>query len=254
MQIHNAFIPLMRGGELFEYFFADGGELGNDDDGNIPTGVYEFKADEPIEYLPHMYDLIHGTFATNPDATRGLGVDLGLPSGKLWAIQNVNTTQPYFAGKFFTWGNVVGVDDSEASLITPESYQSTPGAALEDGPIPSTDEYDAAVNYFGNGWRMPTRAEIQELIDNCDWEYTSLSGFSGYRVKSRVNTSSIFIPLAGNIANGYYNPSGGGYYWGSSLNASDNMGYMLQFDSTQVRYYKMYRDRALPIRAIHDAV
>lgn len=254
MQIHNAFIPSMRNGELFEQFFADGEELGNDEEGNIPTGMYEFKADEPYEYLPQMYDLIHGSFTTNPDATYGLGVDLGLPSGKLWAIQNVNSTQPYFAGKFFTWGNAEGVDDSEASLITPESYEATPGAALEGDTIPSEEVYDAAVNYFGNGWRMPTRAEIQELIDNCDWEYTSLLGFNGYRVKSRVNANSIFIPLAGNIANGVYNPSGGGYYWSANRNASDNLGYMLQFDSTQVRYYKVYRDRALPIRAIHEAI
>lgn len=254
MQIHNAFVPSERNGELFEEFLADGGELGNDIDGNIGVGMYEFKADRPIEYLPHMYDLIHGTFTTNRSATYGLGVDLGLPSGKLWAIQNVNATQPYFAGKFFSWGNAEGVDDSEASLITPESYENTPGAALEGDTIPSEDVYDAAVNYFGNGWRMPTRAEIQELIENCDWEYTSLLGFNGYRVKSRVNVNSIFLPLAGNIANGVYNPSGGGYYWSANRNASDNMGYMLHFDSTQYRYYKMYRDRALPIRAIHDAL
>ncbi|MEE1004318.1 MAG: hypothetical protein UH685_03150 [Bacteroidaceae bacterium] len=254
LDIHNAFTPTLRYGTLFENFFADGGELGNVEDGSIGAGMYEFKADEPVEYLSWMYDLIHGSFTTNPDATAGLGVDLGLPSGKLWAIQNVNSTQPYFAGNFFTWGNAEGVDDSEPALITPESYEGTPGAALEGDTIPTEDVYDAAVNYFGNGWRMPTRGEIQELIDNCDWEYTSLLGFNGYRVKSRVNANSIFIPLAGNIANGVYNPSGGGYYWSANRNTSDNMGYMLQFDSTQVRYYKMYRDRALPIRAIHDAI
>lgn len=254
LDIHNAFTPSLRYGALFENFFADGGELGNDDEGNIGAGMFEFKASEPIEFQSWMYDLIHGSIVTNPDAAAGLGVDLGLPSGKLWAIQNVNSTEPYFAGKFFSWGNVEGVDDSEASLITPESYEGTPGAALEGDTIPSTDEYDAAVNYFGNGWRMPTRGEIQELIDNCDWEYTSLLGFNGYRVKSRVNANSIFLPLAGNIANGVYNPSGGGYYWSADRNASDNLGYMLQFDSTQVRYYKMYRDRALPIRAIHEAI
>lgn len=254
MQIHNAFVPSERNGELFEEFFADGGELGNDNDGNIGVGMFEFKADRPIEYLPHMYDLIHGAFTTNPSATYGLGVDLGLPSGKLWAIQNVNATQPFFAGKFFSWGNAEGVDDSEASLITPESYETTPGAALEGDTVPSTDVYDAAVNYFENGWRMPTRAEVQELIDNCDWEWTSLLGFNGYRVKSRVNNLSIFLPMVGSIANGVYNPSGGGYYWSSNRNTSDDMGYMLQFDSSQHRYYKMYRNRALPIRAIHEAI
>lgn len=254
MQIHNAFTPLMRGGELFENYFADGGELGNDQDGNIPTGVYEFKANEPFEYLPHMYDLIHGGFANNPDATRGLGIDLGLPSGKLWAIQNVSATQPYFAGKFFTWGNAEGVDDSEASLITPESYEATPGASLEYSVIPSVSKFDAAINYFGNGWRMPTKDEIVELLSNCDWEFTSLVGVQGYKVKSRVNDNFIFLPLAGSIANGVYNPTGNGYYWSSNRNTSDNMGYILQFDRTQYRYYKMYRDRALPIRAIHDAV
>lgn len=254
MQIHNAFVPAKRNGELFEYFFADGGELSNDIDGNIAVGMYEFKADEPIEYLPHMYDLIHGTFTTNSSATYGLGVDLGLPSGKLWAIQNVSAREPQLAGKFFSWGNAEGVTDSEASMITPESYENTPGATLEYGVIPSVSEFDAAVNYFGNGWRMPTKDEIEELLSNCDWEFTSLVGVQGYRVKSRVNTSSIFLPLAGSIANGVYNPTGGGYYWSSNRNTSDNMGYMLQFDSSQYRYYKMYRDRALPIRAIHEAL
>lgn len=254
LEIDNAFTPSMRFGSLYEFFFADGGELGNDIDGNISVGMYEFKANEPVEYKSYMYDLIHGGLATNPDATAGLGVDLGLPSGKLWAIQNVNAREPQLAGKFFSWGNAEGVDDSEASLITPESYENTPGAALEGDTVPSEDVYDAAVNYFGNGWRMPTRAEVQELIDNCDWEFTSLVGVQGYRVKSRVNTSSIFLPLVGSIANGVYNPSGGGYYWSSNRNTSDNMGYIIQFDSSQHRYYKMYRDRALPIRAIHDAI
>lgn len=94
MQIHNGFRPEMRGGELFEYFFADGGELGNDIDGNIAAGMYEFKADEPIEYLPHMYDLIHGTFTTNPDATYGLGVDLGLPSASFGQFRTSTLQNP----------------------------------------------------------------------------------------------------------------------------------------------------------------
>lgn len=244
----------MRGGELFEDFFADGGELGNDENGNIPTGVYKFKADEPIEYLPHMYDLIHGTFTTNPDATRGLGVDLGLPSGKLWAIQNVNATQPYFAGNFFSWGNAEGVDDSEASLITPESYQSTPGAALT-GDIPLT--HDAANHYFGNGWRMPTKEEFQELYENCEWTWKQVKGVYGYEVKSKTsdNTNSIFLPAAGFVYKGSLRDVNlDGYYWSSSYN-NENSAFSIGFgDEGVAPGNSSIRNFGFTVRAIHDAV
>ena len=64
----------------------------------------------------------------------------------------------------------------------------------------SRDASDDAARSKGGSWRMPTSNEIQELIDNCTWTWTTLNDVNGYEVRSKKNDGSIFIPAAGDMA------------------------------------------------------
>jgi hypothetical protein len=163
-------------------------------------------------------------------------VDLALPSGVLWADKNVGATTPYDDGLYFSWGNVIGHtgdDGYDFGTANDGPYASTPGAELT-GNIPTNTTYDAARHNMGAPWRMPTVGEFQELVANCDSEWTDEDGVAGRRFTSRINGNSIFFP-----ASGYRDGSGlslrGSYglYWSSSL-LSQVSGYYLSFYSEGV--------------------
>ena len=56
-------------------------------------------------------------------------------------------------------------------------------------------KYDVAKNWGGN-WRMPSKAEFEELLSKCSWKWTTMSGTSGYKITSS-NGMSIFLPANG---------------------------------------------------------
>ena len=163
-------------------------------------------------------------------------VDLALPSGVLWADKNIGATTPYEDGLYFSWGNITGHtgdDGYDFGTDNDGPYASTPGAELT-GNIPTNGTYDAARHNMGAPWRMPTVGEFQELVANCDSEWTDEDGVAGRLFTSRINGNSIFFP-----ASGYRRGSGlsyrgsYGFYWSSSL-LSQTYGYYLGFDSTGV--------------------
>ena len=81
-------------------------------------------------------------------------------------------------------------------------------------------EDDVAHVTWGGKWRMPTREEMDELHDNCIWEWTTLNGVNGYRVTSKkqgYTDRSIFLPAAGSKYNGRYEYGSKGNYWSRSL-------------------------------------
>ena len=95
-------------------------------------------------------------------------VDLGLPSGLLWAKRNVtrNNQNPYDTSSYrnlFSWGNI---DNCDHCLSGQTAYSASNGAKLT-GNIPADSKYDAVRCIMGGDWRMPTKKEAQELIDNC---------------------------------------------------------------------------------------
>ena len=79
-------------------------------------------------------------------------------------------------------------------------------------------EDDAAYVNWGGDWRMPYVDEILELIDNCTWEWVTLNGVNGYKVISKTNGNSIFLPTTGSYTHdGLYVQGTEGYYWSSTL-------------------------------------
>lgn len=132
-------------------------------------------------------------------------VDLGLPSGLLWADRNVGASEPGYFGDYFAWG------DTKAMKAAPE--QST--YAFKDSQydsyytLPAAN--DAATQNLGAGWRMPTRAEFQELMDHATWTY------GVYRWNVSGNGNTISFPFCGMIWTMYpANSTDFGRYWTSS--------------------------------------
>ncbi len=130
-------------------------------------------------------------------------VDLGLPSGTLWATYNVGATSPYEKGDYFAWGEVEPREDfSWESYKFYEGWEVDPNngewAVLKDiGNDISGTEYDAARHQWGNGWRLPNEQERYELRMECWWNRPVMeNGVWGVRIHG-PNEHSIFLPVCG---------------------------------------------------------
>ena len=175
--------------------------------------------------------LMSSTRPTRPTqsttATRGVingheWVDLGLPSGLKWATCNVGASNPGDYGNYYAWGET----------STKSSYDSSNCSTWEQniGDIAGTSRDAARVNWGGR-WRMPRKAEIDELLNNCTWTWTTQNGNNGCRVTG-PNGNSIFLPAAG-LRHGSSSDCVGfsGHYWGSTPDESNTQGaYCLFFN------------------------
>ena len=165
-------------------------------------------------------------------------VDLGLPSGTLWATCNVVAKKPSDAGLYFQWGDTKGYTkdqigtgdghkkfaedwsdyklrlsgDNNVNVAFTKYTRSDTALNLED---------DAAHANMGGSWHMPTPAQIQELINtaNTTNTWTTQDGVNGRLFTSTKDASkSIFIPAAGYAMDGsFYHVGGNGYVWSSRL-------------------------------------
>ena len=189
-------------------------------------------------------------------------VDLGLPSGLKWATCNVGATTPEEYGDYFAWGETKpkttydwstykycnGSYDTMTKYCTSSSY----GTVDNKTTLELTD--DAARVNWGGKWRMPTKAEQDELrsTSNCTWTWTTQNGVKGYKVTSKKNGNSIFLPAAGCRSDDYLDFAGGdGYYWSSSLDTSDSSGACnVGFYSSLVYWYYGSRYYGRPVRAV----
>ena len=202
-------------------------------------------ATEPksIEFCREAYKFVYGELSSEEviDITVGpVAVDLGLPSGTKWADRNIGASKPEDTGLYFSWGNTEG-HKAGMDYDFEDEYNNTPGAKLE-GDIDL--EHDAAHVNLGEPWKMPTKEQFKELVENCTSERTTLNGYLGRRFTSKINGESIFLPFAGYIGGtSLYNHGSDGYFWSSSLYSSAS-GYDLVFHSSGVNpasdYYRFY--------------
>ena len=131
-------------------------------------------------------------------------IDLGLPSGLLWATFNVGATKPEEHGGYYAWGETEEKDNygwstykyCNGSYDTMTKYCKVSSYGTVDNKTVLEPEDDVAHVKWGGSWRMPTKAELDELLNNCTWEWTTLNGVNGYRITGS-NGSCIFLPAAG---------------------------------------------------------
>lgn len=130
-------------------------------------------------------------------------VDLGLPSGNLWAECNLGASTPEQYGDYYAWGETK--PKQEYTRLNHKWYkEGAPSLGYtkynnEDGKMTLEDEDDAVIQNIGNGWRTPTLADFRELTNQklTTIKKTTLNGVAGYQITSKKNGKSIFIPFAG---------------------------------------------------------
>ena len=131
----------------------------------------------------------------NTNIPEGLeAVDLGLPSGTLWANMNVGATQPWEFGIYYAWGETEGKDYYDWGSYT--HCDKSQDTCHDLGSDISGTEYDVAHEKWGGNWKLPTLAQIQELLTYCTTEWTTLNQEIG-RKFTGTNGKSIFLPAAG---------------------------------------------------------
>lgn len=149
-------------------------------------------------------------------------VDLGLPSGLKWATCNIGATVSTDFGDYFAWGEVEPKKDYSWETYKYGTEDNLTKYNSSDGKIVLDAEDDVATVNWGGKWRMPTKEEMEELVDNCTSLYTSKTDENGYAVfgwkVTGPNGNSIFLPAEGCIYKGTLLEAGScAYYWSSSL-------------------------------------
>jgi len=194
-------------------------------------------------------------------------VDLGLPSGLLWATCNVGATTPESYGNYFAWA-----ETQQKSVYYWSNYTYCTVTASEDlatltkyntqaqyGPVDNLTTLepgdDAATVNMGNGARTPTRQEWEELIANTTTEWTTLNGVNGRRLTA-ANGKSIFLPAAGERIGSQFTSTGfSGSYWSATLNSDDpdRTNYFYVESTNQTIYIGGTRYYGFSVRAVKSA-
>jgi len=151
-------------------------------------------------------------------------VDLGLPSGIKWATKNLGASKPSDYGDYYAWG-----ETEPKANYSWETYKWVTKDNLTkyndtDGKTSLDPADDAATAKLGSSWRIPTSAEIAELLNPkyCTWTWTTQDDVNGYEVKSKKNGNSIFLPAAGARMGSELIEAGSfSGYWSGSLGAAD---------------------------------
>lgn len=199
------------------------------------------------------------TFASGDSYDSHEYVNLGLPSGLKWATCNIGATTPEDYGDYFAWGETEQKEHYDwstykwcrGSYDTMTKYCTSSSYGTVDNKTELDPEDDAAHVNWGGAWRMPTKAEQDELREKCTWTWTSQNGVKGYKVTG-PNGNSIFLPAAGYRSYGYlYYAGSDGGYWSSSLFTiySDNA-YCLYFNSGRYDWSYYYRCDGQSVRPV----
>lgn len=180
-------------------------------------------------------------------------VDLGLSVN--WATCNVGASSPSEYGSYFAWGETkptieytwenykfrVTGDDKDNVTFNKYNTYSKHGTVDKKKKLELSD--DAARQNWGGSWRMPTVEELKELREECVWTWTTQGGQNGYRVTSKTNGNSIFLPAAGyRSGNVLYEAGTIGYYWSPSINTVNSYNaWNVRFTSDGVYRSDSYR-------------
>lgn len=194
--------------------------------------------------------------------------------GPYWATTNIGAEEPWEYGYYFWWGDTVGYKRENSTWVASDgsnsnfsfgssntptydksiaTLQSEGWIVTEDGINVLALEHDAAQVQWGGEWRMPTRQELSDLVDNCSWTWTTTNGVSGYVVSGKGDyaSNSIFLPSAGyGGGTSLYNSGSGGYYWSSVPFSGSNRAHALGFDSSNHYLYYLYRYDGQSVRPV----
>ncbi len=217
-------------------------------------------------------------------------VDLGLPSGTLWATYNIGATKPEEYGDYFAWGETEPKEvydwstykyakvDKYSDLESLSRYNF--GKYRKKGVIDSLSilipEDDVTTVIWGNEWRMPTNEEQRELVEECyvvwtdSYNGSDVGGIIVYKAKNAddkgkfvgkqqtpltdytATDAHIFLPAAGYLfASDTFYVGKSGFYWSATLyEASDAYSRHIRFYEKEAYFYYHFRQTGFPVRAV----
>lgn len=189
-------------------------------------------------------------------------VDLGLPSGTLWATCNIGANAPEEYGDYFAWGETSPKEtyswstykwcNGSYNKLTKYSTDTSYGYnGFVDNKTELDPEDDVAYMSWGENWRIPTYDQQTELRTECTWTWTTRNGVYG-RLVTGPNGASLFLPATGCRDNSSLWDAGSfGYYWSRSLSSSG------PYDACRVTLYysgvdwmNTYRFYGLAVRPV----
>ena len=188
------------------------------------------------------------------ELTEGDAIDLGL--SVMWASRNVGANSPEEYGGYYAWGETEEKEDYSASnsltFGLSDSELLSRGIIGEDGNL--TASYDVAATKWSGDWRMPTQAEMQELVGKCTWEWTTQNGVYGKKVTG-PNGNSIFLPAAGyRYGAGLRDAGSDALYWSATPDSgsNSNSAYGLYFYSGNYYWDSNHRVNGRAVRPVYD--
>ena len=186
-------------------------------------------------------------------------IDLGLPSGTLWADRNIGAMYPEDYGDYFSWGETEPKESynwqtykfSKGSKSSLTKYNTNSSFGAVDNKTSLEEADDVAKIRLGDSWQMPTEDDFEELRSKCTWIWTTQNGVKGYKVAG-TNGNSIFLPTTGYcILLNQMNAGHDGHYWSSTL--SDEEPYyakQLSFDIIGNNLFVSNREYGITVRAV----
>ena len=225
--VEYAYLEYESGGDCIGYInlTADANTSGSDRTGTFTFGFEDQSYDISISQPQLDTDLGNATGQFNGHDY----VDLGL--SVMWATCNVGASSPSEYGDYYAWG--------ETETKVTYTQDNCERYNEDIGDISGNIRYDVAASNWGDGWRLPTRAELEELADMCDWVWCRNEYSWGYLVIG-PNGNKIFLPAAGNyFYQKHYNAGEMGNYWSSTPDDSRTSAYDIFFH-TQNGYENLY--------------
>lgn len=167
-------------------------------------------------------------------------IDLGLPSGTLWADRNLGANAPEKFGDYYRFGETTPFTENSPEYIYDDINESIAGS-----------DRDAATVNLDKNYRMPSVDQIKEILKECKWKWTKYNDVNGKKVTG-PNGNSIFFPASGYrlycggklVIDEYY-----GSFWSASP-YSNYFGHALYFNSYSWHYCNSYRNEGLPVRPV----
>lgn len=194
-------------------------------------------------------------------------VDMGLPSGTLWATCNIGAESSTDFGDYFAWGETEPKEEyTNENYKFFEGYKEIPGVAYYMlctyiGENICGTEYDAARVKWGGRWRLPTYEEVGELVRLCWHKWEEVGGIWGTRFHHGANENTLFLPAAGYadtyLGQTYRNQNWKGYCWTGTLHRDNDApddhiseAKDIDYDSGSVGRSSSVRTIGLPIRPV----
>ena len=186
----------------------------------------------------------------------------------MWATCNVGASRPEEFGNYYAWGEVMPkniyndtlykwynhIDNHLTKYCNSAHWYQSNGFVDHKTILDLSD--DAACKNYGERWRMPTFDEWKELVQNCTFMRITINHIEGFKVTSKHNRNSIFLPAAGYIkGTEKINRNKVGYYWTRSFDLSDDYKYnSVRFELTnwEWSYQHFKRSYGLSIRPVYS--